>query len=110
MKTTLALLAATTALAAVLTLPALADDDRRARSDDSRGEHVTLRDRMAQLFHVFDDDDDGHRHGGRHHDDDDDDDDDDGGSRGRMAAPAGSVAPPANGLFGTGTPPRVQMN
>lgn len=106
MKTTLALLAATTALAAVLALPAFADDDRRARSDDSRGEPVALSDRMAQLFHVFDDDD-GHRHGGRHHDDDDDDDS---GSRGRMAAPAGSVAPPANGPFGTGAAPRVQMN
>lgn len=25
-------------------------------------------------------------------------------------APAGTVAPPPNGLFGTGTPPRVQVN
>lgn len=107
MKTTLALLAASTALAAVLTLPALADDDRRA--EGARSEHVTLRERVAHLFHVFDDDDHDDHHGRGHHDDDDDDDDEE-GARGRMAAPAGSVAPPANGLFGSGTPPRVQMN
>lgn len=42
----------------------------------------------------------------------DDDDSDDGGSRtrGTAPAPAGSVAPPANGLFQGNTPPRVQMN
>jgi len=37
-----------------------------------------------------------------------DDDDDRGGAR--NPAPAGSVAPPQNGLFGTGAPPRVQVN
>lgn len=51
------------------------------------------------------DDDDGE-------DDDDDDDceDDDGncGSRAAVPAPAGSAAPPQNGLFGTGTP-QVQV-
>ena len=37
------------------------------------------------------------------------DDDDD--SRGvRNPAPAGTVAPPQNGLFGNGTPPQVQVN
>ncbi len=29
--------------------------------------------------------------------------------RGRSPAPAGSVAPPQNGLFGDGTPPKVQV-
>jgi hypothetical protein len=45
-------------------------------------------------------------------DDDDDCDDDDGNCRGaaRNPAPAGTVAPPQNGLFGNGAPPRVQMN
>ena len=54
----------------------------------------------------------------RGHDDDDDDDDDDcddddddecrGGAR--NPAPAGTVAPPQNGLFGNGAPPQVQVN
>ncbi|MCB1394467.1 MAG: hypothetical protein H6898_02575 [Rhodobacter sp.] len=100
MKKTLALLVASTALTAVLALPALA----------SSGEHLTLRERVAHWFSFFDDDDhDEHRYGERrrHHDDDDDDDDD---HRGPAAAPVGTVAPPANGLFGNGTPPRVQVN
>ncbi len=47
-------------------------------------------------------------------DDDDDDDDGDGdgdGNRGalRKPAPAGTVAPPRNGLFGNGAPPQVNV-
>jgi len=38
----------------------------------------------------------------------DDDDDDRGGAR--KPAPAGTVAPPQNGLFGNGAPPQVQVN
>jgi hypothetical protein len=38
----------------------------------------------------------------------DDDDDERGGVR--NPAPAGTVAPPANGLFGDGAPPQVQVN
>jgi len=55
-----------------------------------------------------DDDDDNHDHA----DDDDDDDDDDDERRGgaRNPAPAGTVAPPQNGLFGTGAAPKVKMN
>lgn len=42
---------------------------------------------------------------------DDDDDDDDGcGGRRTGPAPAGTVMPPANGLFGTGAPPQVKVN
>jgi hypothetical protein len=41
--------------------------------------------------------------------DDDDDDDDCSGSI-DTPAPAGTVAPPQNGLFGTDTPPQVQVN
>jgi hypothetical protein len=37
-----------------------------------------------------------------------DDDDDRGGAR--NPAPAGTVAPPQNGLFGNGAPPQVQVN
>ena len=37
-------------------------------------------------------------------------DDDDNRSNARNPAPAGTVAPPQNGLFGTGAPPRVQVN
>ncbi|AQS47357.1 hypothetical protein BMG03_05760 [Thioclava nitratireducens] len=46
------------------------------------------------------------------HDDDDeeDDDDDDYGASARNPAPAGTVAPPKNGLFGNGAPPKVQVN
>lgn len=38
------------------------------------------------------------------------DDDDRGGTGAANPAPAGTVAPPQNGLFGTGTPPQVQVN
>ena len=40
--------------------------------------------------------------------DSEDDDDDRGGAR--NPAPAGTVAPPQNGLFGNGAPPQVQVN
>lgn len=46
-------------------------------------------------------------------DEDDDDCDDDDESCGRRLpnpAPAGTVAPPANGLFLNGTPPQVKVN
>jgi hypothetical protein len=36
-------------------------------------------------------------------------DDDDDRSDARNPAPAGSVAPPQNGLFGNGAPPQVQV-
>ena len=40
----------------------------------------------------------------------DDDDDDDCSGAARNPAPAGTVAPPQNGLFGNGAPPQVQVN
>ena len=43
-------------------------------------------------------------------DDDDDDDDDERNGSARNPAPAGTVTPPQNGLFGNGAPPQVQMN
>ncbi len=68
------------------------DDDRRWRETSRRS-------------HDDDDDDD-------HDDDDDCDDDVDDDCRGgaRNPAPAGTVAPPQNGLFGNGAPPQVQVN
>lgn len=53
------------------------------------------------------------RNGGNDEDEDEDDDDcegDDGGCNAAAnPAPAGTVAPPKNGLFGTGAPPKVQV-
>jgi hypothetical protein len=74
----------------------------------------------TELLVLVDDDDDEDEDGnvkrGTSNDDDDDDDaedcdDDDGscgGSAAIQAAPAGTVAPPQNGLFDTGTP-QVQV-
>jgi hypothetical protein len=74
----------------------------------------------TELLVLVDDDDDEDEDGnvkrGTSNDDDDDDDaedcDDDDGSCGAtaatQAAPAGTVAPPQNGLFDTGTP-QVQV-
>jgi hypothetical protein len=78
--------------------------------------------RALPLVLVSDDDDDDHREGEgtRRGDDDDDDDDDDeddcddDGNDCRSGtsnpAPAGTVAPPQNGLFGNGAPPKAQVN
>lgn len=131
MKRTLTFLAASTAIVAVLGVPAWS----AMRTTPAEGQHP-----VAALFQealnapplrwlVDDHDDDGHWRTGSwrgHHDDDDDhdhdDDDDDGcddddlacraggpGSAGNPA-PAGTVAPPKNGLFGNGAPPRAQVN
>ncbi|MBD8893618.1 hypothetical protein [Roseibium litorale] len=123
MKKTLALLAAATALTAVIGVSAYSSllgpvsgggnlahllsgaDTEQAPvilaggHDDERGNKRLRRG------------DDDHGRYGEHDDDDDDDDDDDGGNaRGQSnPAPAGTVAPPKNGLFGTGTP-KVQVN
>lgn len=74
------------------------DDDDEGEEDDEEDE----------------DDDGDRRKGARHEDDDEDDCDDDddepcaGGPR--NPAPAGSTAPPANGLFGNGAPPKAVTN
>ncbi|WP_297107034.1 hypothetical protein [uncultured Devosia sp.] len=67
------------------------DDDNHWQERTSRG---------------HDDDDDC----GNFEDDDDDDDDDDCRNGTRNPKPAGTVAPPQNGLFGNGAPPQVQVN
>lgn len=125
MKKTLTFLAASTALTAAIGVPAWS----AMQSPTGAGLRsvAALFEEGAQsmpLVLASDDDDDDDDHGWRNatrrgHDDDDDDDDDDDcddddddGCRGgaRNPAPAGTVAPPSNGLFGNGEPPRVKVN
>ncbi len=124
MKKTLSLLIATTALTAVIGIPAWG---MLGTGSGAQPAMLQSGEASAPLVLVDDDgeedDDDGNRTlrraGGGEEDegeDDDDDDDDDceGGQAGcggaKNPAPAGSVAPPSNGLFGTGAPPKVQVN
>ena len=123
MKKTLALLAATTALSAAITAPAW------SATRTSNSEFLPFaavleadQDAMPLIFASSDDDDDREYHNGARYEDDDDgkyrsgsrhdddDDDDDCGNSARNSAPAGTVAPPQNGLFGNGAAPKVQMN
>ena len=120
MKKTLALLIASTALTTAIVAPAWSA--MRAPGDTFAQTVATvLDDAQAALPLVFvssDDDDDEHeyRNGSRYDDDDDDrgddddDDDDECNGSARNPAPAGTVAPPQNGLFGNGAPPQVQVN
>ena len=119
MKKILILLAASTALTAAVALPAWsalsapADADQHPFSAviDAVGdamEPVLVADGDRDIRRRSNDGDD-RRH--RHHADDDDDDDDvDCGTTTRNPAPAGTVAPPQNGLFGNGAPPQVRVN
>jgi hypothetical protein len=125
MKKTLALLAATTALSAAITAPAWSA--MRTSNSEFLPFAAVLeadQDAMPLIFASSDDDDDREYHNGARYEDDDDDDDcdddedddededddDDCGNSARNAAPAGTVAPPQNDLFGNGTPPVVQVN
>lgn len=109
MKTTLALLAATTALGAIMAVPAIgairtADADSLPAAFSASAD--TMQDGLVLLASGDDEDDD-------EEDDDDCEDDDEnkgGCAAGSNPAPAGTVAPPANGLFGKGAAPRVQVN
>lgn len=124
MKSTFIILLATTAIVGALGLPALAalrasNDVTGMCGSDACAAVFRDGDQSAPLFRVSgddDDDNDGGRERRKHDDDDDDDceeDDDDGcmgaGARGNPA-PAGTVAPPANGLFGNGAPPVAVTN
>jgi hypothetical protein len=118
MKKSLTLLAACTALTAAIGFPARSAIQAPA-DDVNRPVAAVFHDapQTMPLVLASDDDDDDHWRDGsrRGHDDDDDDDcddDDDDDCRGgaRNPAPAGTVAPPQNGLFGNGAPPQVQMN
>lgn len=133
MRKTLTLLAASTALTAVIGMPAWSAVS--ARSDASPPPFAAMADSAAQPqpLVVASDDADENDGSGRQtgddgddddesdRDDDGDDDDDDcdendvdedddchGGTQ--NPAPAGTVAPPQNGLFGNGTPPQVKVN
>jgi hypothetical protein len=118
MKKTLALLIASTALTTVMGVPAWSA--MRALGDTfAQASAAVLDDAQSALPLVFvssDDDDDEHeyRNGSRYDDDDDDDDcdddDDECNGSARNPAPAGTVAPPQNGLFGNGAAPQVQVN
>lgn len=125
MKKTFAILLASTALAFGAGIPAWSAMNRVEHSSKSSQD-----DRFVGLASDDDDDrdhgrsdrsnDDGHRDGDDDDDDEDDGDDDDDegaddddGSRGAASAspaPAGTVAPPANGLFGSGAMPKVKVN
>ncbi|MBX3581647.1 MAG: hypothetical protein KF810_07130 [Rhizobiaceae bacterium] len=115
MKKTVAILVASTALAIGAGVPAWSGMHRAehasARTDDDGILKLASEDRL-DLDHgrKARSDDDDHRYG----DDDDEDDDeyDDGNGRNAAAnpAPEGTVAPPANGLFGSGAAPKVKVN
>jgi hypothetical protein len=108
MKKSISLLAVTAVLAIAVGVPAysaLSEHDGRSgvRAENHHG--------AAQARLARGDGDSDHRAGARHHDDEDECDDDEGAcGGGRNPAPAGSVAPPKNGLFGTGAAPAVQVN
>ncbi len=137
MKATLTRLLASTALAAAIGLPALAAVHLSGNSAPALTRFVPDAGLMAPVtpagwFGDDDDDDEGEDDdeedddcfgddGDEGEGDDDDGDDDEGeddegdddalclGVPGNPA-PAGSVAPPANGLFGSGTPPVAVTN
>ena len=102
MKNRLSLLLASTALTVAIGLPALAAMQDPVGSagllDSVRAAVLGDGDQPMPLVRVSGDDDD-----------DDDDDCKGAGARGNPA-PAGTVAPPANGLFGNGKPPVAVTN
>jgi hypothetical protein len=118
MKKTISILLASTALIAVIGIPAWSAmhgaGQLEGRRDTALGAFRAL---GASPVLVSDDDGESRDHerrlrrgdGDDHDEGDDEDDDDDGGSA-SGPAPAGSVAPPNNGLFGTGATPKVQVN
>lgn len=106
MKKIRTLLVASTALTAAIGVPAWSA--LRASEGEDLWPLAALFDEGSQalpLLRVSGDDDD---RDDDDSDDDEDEDDDRGGAR--NPAPAGTVAPPQNGLFGTGTPPQVKVN
>lgn len=123
MKSTLALLLAGSALVAAAGLPSLAGrtitgDALAPCAGGSCAADAKDGDRDIRMILVNDDDDDHddnrrfrRERGDDDHDDDEDDDEDDRDTgAGVIPAPAGTVAPPANGLFGNGAPPVAVTN
>ena len=110
MKKTFVTLLASTALIAGIGLPAwsaMHDADLFEGPRDAA--LAAFREAGASPMLVSDDDGEGRDHKRRLRGDDRDHDDSDGGNA-PGPAPAGSVAPPNNGLFGTGATPKVQVN
>jgi hypothetical protein len=109
MMKTLALLIASTALATAVGIPAWsamrAATETGARPIASVFENV----QEALPLVLISDDDEGEKDDDEDDECDDDEDDDSCGSA-RKPAPAGTIAPPQNGLFGSGTPPQVKVN
>jgi hypothetical protein len=118
MKKTFAILVASTALAIGAGVPAWSGMHRAehasARTDDDDILKLASDDRLDRDHgsKARSDDDDRHYGDDDHDDEDDDEDDDDGYGRNASAnpAPAGTVAPPANGLFCSGAAPKVKLN
>ena len=111
MTSRLSLLFASTALTVALGLPALAAMQVQGNAHDQCSgvcaAVLSADDQPLPLIRVSGDDDED-----CDDDDDDDDDDDHDGCIGALGnpAPAGTVAPPANGLFGNGAPPVAVTN
>lgn len=105
----LTLLLATGALAATLAIPAWSaigaamDDTPRAASPQAGTIRMASDDDGGEYRRGHGDDDEGgYRRGSGEHEDDDDE-------GGKRAAPAGTVAPPQNGLFNKGATPQVKV-
>jgi hypothetical protein len=130
MTSTLKLFVASAALTAAIGLPAWSAMHVPSPGEVAKSLAVTLESGSdpARLILVDDDNDDddddengdakwkqrhsGHDDDGDRDDDDDDDDcedDDDSCGSAKVTAPAGTVAPPQNGLFSNGTAPKAQV-
>ncbi|MDQ0304884.1 hypothetical protein [Ancylobacter polymorphus] len=112
MRKTLAILFASTALTAGIGFPAWSAMHEAARFEGLRDAVLDAGRDLGVVLASDDDDDRDHGRQLRHGDDDEDDDDDDDFHGGSVSAPApaGSVAPPNNGLFGNGATPKAQVN
>ena len=108
MKTTLAILTATAAIAAFLAMPAISAVYTHGTDDAAMSTDAPANPASGLLAS----NDDDHKSYLRYRSDDDgeDYDDDDGGHASAAPAPAGAVPPPDNGLFDTGATPKVQVN
>lgn len=123
MTKTLKLFVASAALTAAIGLPAWSGMAVNAPGEVLKPLSAVLEDGGNAAWFILvddeDDDDDDSRRKKRHSakdddeddDDDDDDCDDDEGSckNAKVPAPAGTVAPPQNGLFNNGTAPKVEV-
>jgi hypothetical protein len=98
MTSTLKLFVASAALTAAIGLPAWSAMHVPSPGEVAKSLAVTLESGSdpARLILVDDDDDDC-------------EDDDDSCGSARVTAPAGTVAPPQNGLFSNGTAPKAQV-